>query len=617
MLSRFWQLLSLAAPDLRDRDRETRLTRAAVWAILAGLLIALFFEFVLMHRPVLRVIILVSLVLALVAYWLTIRGRTAPARLVTMLAMLVAINTTLYTSTSGIHSVTTMLLPAVLVLASLLLGRRGFVLVTVLTGMSAAGLVVADIHNVLPTPYHGIARYEDIIGPVCILIFTALLVRLLAADLVRSVHRARRNEQALAEANATLLAQKTELERSEALLRETMLAAKRADEERQRLQSRAQQIQKLESLGMLAGGVAHDFNNLLMTILGNLGMAVEHLPKDSEVIGFLRDADAASRRAAELTRHMLAYSGRGRFVVERMNLNALVEEMAPMLRLSSAGRASITLSLSDDLPEIEADESQMRQVLAHLVTNAAEAIEGTGGEITINTGMADCMPEDLVDEWLHAEMPGGLYVWLNVADTGPGMDEPTLARIFDPFFTTKFTGRGLGLPAVLGIVRGHQGVIKVRSKPGKGTSFRVMLPAADRSVDAVEPEAPAQPIEPGTGTILLVDDEEAVRSIAALMLQRLGYTVLQAGDGEEALEIFTAHRQEIRGVVLDVTMPRMDGLTALIRLREMDPTVRVLMSSGFAEADVMDRAAAAGSFAFIQKPYEIRALADLLKKALA
>jgi len=197
------------------------------------------------------------------------------------------------------------------------------------------------------------------------------------------------------------------------------------------------------------------------------------------------------------------------------------------------------------------------------------------------------------------------------------MDEPTLARIFDPFFTTKFTGRGLGLPAVLGIVRGHQGVIKVRSKPGKGTSFRVMLPAADRVAEPAEADAPAPPIEPGTGTILLVDDEDAVRSIAALMLQRLGYTVIQAADGEEALEQFTAHRSDIRGVVLDVTMPRMDGLTALIRLREMDPTVRVLMSSGFAETDVMDRAAAAGSFAFIQKPYEIRALADLLKKALA
>jgi len=288
-----------------------------------------------------------------------------------------------------------------------------------------------------------------------------------------------------------------------------------------------------------------------------------------------------------------------------------------MLRLTAAGRATLNLHLSDDLPDIQADESQMREVIAHLVTNAVEAMDGAAGEITLSTGMADCLREDLTDEWLHADLPAGLYVWLHVADTGPGMDPQTLSRIFDPFFSTKFTGRGLGLPAVLGIVRGHQGLIKVRSTPGRGTSFRVMLPAADRAVEVDDVAAPAAPIEHGTGTILLVDDEDAVRSIAALMLQRLGYTVIQARDGEEALEQFAAHAAEIRGVVLDVTMPRMDGLTTLIRLRETNPSVRVLMSSGFAEQDVMDRAAAAGSFAFIQKPYEIRALADLLKKALA
>jgi CheY-like chemotaxis protein len=284
--------------------------------------------------------------------------------------------------------------------------------------------------------------------------------------------------------------------------------------------------------------------------------------------------------------------------------------------LSVSKKARVTFNLGSNLPPIDADASQIRQAVTNIVLNASEALGDDEGAITVSTGAGLCTRDELVDEWLHVDLAEGVYVWMEVADSGAGMDAETLARIFDPFFSTKFTGRGLGLPAVLGIVRGHQGLIKVRSAPGKGASFRMLFPVSKSAAVTGERRIADEGLDLGTGTILLVDDEDGVRLVAKSMLERLGYDVIPAADGQQALDLFAAHAATIRGVLLDVMMPVIDGLTTLARLKQIDPNVRVVMSSGFTAQDVNERVADHGPFAFIQKPYQIKTLGETLKKAL-
>jgi two-component system cell cycle sensor histidine kinase/response regulator CckA len=391
---------------------------------------------------------------------------------------------------------------------------------------------------------------------------------------------------------------------------------KRAEEERLQLERQIQHVQKLESLGVLAGGIAHDFNNLLMAILGHADLALMGLSPVSPARASLDEIVKASRRAAELCRQMLAYSGRGRFVVQTLDLAEVVREMSHMLEVSVSKKATLFYDFPPGLPGLEADAAQLRQVIMNLVLNASEAIGERGGLVAIATGAMQCDRAYLTGTWLHEEIPEGLYVFLEVIDTGCGMDAATRTRIFDPFFTTKFTGRGLGLAAALGIVRGHKGAIKVNSEPGKGSTFRVLFPALRRSAEEAVPEtAPASGWR-GAETILLVDDEESIRSMGAQMLQRLGFTVLMAADGREALEVFRAHEAAIALVLLDLTMPHMDGVEAFRELRRLREDVRVIISSGYSEQEVTQRFVGKGLAGFIQKPYRSDALAAVLRRAL-
>ena len=386
--------------------------------------------------------------------------------------------------------------------------------------------------------------------------------------------------------------------------------------DRHKLEAQVLHAQKLESLGVLAGGIAHDFNNILMTILGHAELAILRLNPASPARDNLVSIEQSAQRAADLSRQMLAYSGKGKFVVETVDLGDLVTEMTHMLEVSISKKALLRFNLAMNLPPVEVDATQVRQVLMNLVINASEAIGDNNGVIAITTGVMRCERGYLSDISLDEPLPEGLYVFVEVADTGCGMDRDTLARIFDPFFTTKFTGRGLGMAAVLGIVRGHRGAIKVYSEPGKGTTFKVLLPTApghaERVRSAAAPEAPWR----GNGMILLVDDEETIRALGGEMLEMLGFSVLTAGNGHEALDVYRTHGTEIAAVILDLTMPRMDGEETFRELRRISPDVRVIMSSGYNEQEVSQRFIGKGLAGFIQKPYNLAALGAALRQAL-
>ncbi|MFC1601848.1 PAS domain S-box protein [Candidatus Sumerlaeota bacterium] len=408
-------------------------------------------------------------------------------------------------------------------------------------------------------------------------------------------------------------------------------ALKQAEAERKLLDAQVQHTQKLESLGVLAGGIAHDFNNLLMAILGNADLALMELSSATPARGCLEEIERAAQRAAELCRQMLAYSGKGKFVVQPLDLNEVVEEIAHLLEVSISKRCALRYDFAHNLPAIDSDVTQLRQVIMNLITNASEAIEDdtaareTGGIISITTGAMDCDEEYLNSTFVSEGLKPGAYVFLEVQDTGIGMDEETKERVFEPFFTTKFTGRGLGMAAVLGIIRGHSGAVRIYSEPGRGSNFKILFPASDRPAEQSRPSLMPADGWRGEGTILLVDDEQTVRTVGKLMLERIGFNVLTASDGVQALELFDQNLQagpdqdegdKIVAVLLDLTMPNMDGEETFRELRRLQQDVRVILSSGYNEQEVTDRFAGKGLAGFIQKPYKSEALFRRVREAL-
>lgn len=386
---------------------------------------------------------------------------------------------------------------------------------------------------------------------------------------------------------------------------------KASEEDRKKLEQQLLHAQKLESLGVLAGGIAHDFNNILMAIIGNADLALLRISRESPAVENLQRIEQAAARAADLAKQMLAYSGKGRFVVESIDLNRLLEEMLNMLEVSISKKAILRLNLHQPLPPVEADATQMRQIVMNLVINASEAIGDRSGVIAITTGCMECDRSYLKDVWLDENITQGLYVYLEISDGGCGMDKETLGKLFDPFFTTKFTGRGLGMAAVLGIVRGHKGAIKVYSEAGKGTTFKILLPATGKPAE-ISGGAPHTDAWYGSGTVLLVDDEEHVRGTGSEMLKELGFSTITANDGREAVAIFK-ETPDIGFVILDLTMPHMDGEQCFRELRKIRPDIKVIMSSGFNEQEVTQKFAGKGLSGFIQKPYRLRELREAIK----
>ncbi len=393
-----------------------------------------------------------------------------------------------------------------------------------------------------------------------------------------------------------------------------MTVRKQAEEERLNIERKLQETQRLESLGMLAGGIAHDFNNLLVAVLGNADLALMDLPADSPARPVVEQIGVAARRAADLTRQLLAYTGKGRFVVEAINLNTLIEEMIHLLRTTISTDVVLHYNLSPKLPPIEADATQIRQVIMNLVINASEAIGDRNGIITLTT---DTMWVDHVyaaETRLSPDLLEGEFVYLEVSDTGCGMDATTCARIFDPFFSTKFTGRGLGLAAVQGIVRGHKGAIKVYSEPGLGSSFKLFFPSA-RGMSLPKPVVKSDSLWQGTGTVLLIDDDPDVRKVGERMLERLGFTVLTAEDGMEGVDLFRQQSAEIVGILLDMTMPNLSGEVVFRMLRQVQPDINVVLMSGYNEQTVIGRFAGKGLAGFLQKPFTPDQLRSAIQRA--
>ena len=385
---------------------------------------------------------------------------------------------------------------------------------------------------------------------------------------------------------------------------------------RRRAEAALRDKQKLESLGLLAGGVAHDFNNLLVGVIGNASLAQEMLPPDHAAAELIETVVKTGEQAAHLTRQMLAYSGKGKFVVERLNVSILVRDIVQLVRPSIPKKVALNLELREDLPPIEADRGQVQQIVMNLAINAAEAIGSHDGLITIRT-----RPQEVDDAYLRARpeaadlLQPGQYVVLEVQDNGAGMDGAVKAKIFDPFFSTKFTGRGLGLAAVAGIVRGHKGAILVTSAPGKGSVFEVLLPqaagAAETSAEAAASLAPQ-----GSGVVLVIDDESVVRTVAKRALERSGYTVLLADGGPAAINMLKRHPGKIDMAVLDLSMPGMSGEETLPEIRKVRPELKVFVSSGYSEVEAMTMFKGQRVTGFIQKPYTAAALTETVKRAL-
>ena len=391
---------------------------------------------------------------------------------------------------------------------------------------------------------------------------------------------------------------------------------KRAQAQQEKLEAQMQQTQKLESLGVLAGGIAHDFNNLLVPILGNARLAESELAPDSPVRPFVERIATAALRTSELTNQLLAYAGRGTLSARRLDVCELLREMGELLYTAISRKVELRYELPDAIPPIEGDPAQLRQVVLNLIINASEAIGDEPGVVTIGAGTIEADRDCLRQTYLGPELPEGSYIYVDIRDSGCGMDEETRSKIFDPFFTTKFTGRGLGLAALLGIVRAHRGAVRVESEPGRGTRFRLLFPCVSGSAAAIE-KTFAPPREwRGSGTVLVVDDEEAVRELLGHVLPKHGLSVIMAKDGREAVERFREHAPKIAAVLLDVTMPGIGGVEAFVEIRKIRPDARIMLASGYSAVDVAARFEGRAVDGFLQKPYEPEALIQKLRELL-
>lgn len=407
---------------------------------------------------------------------------------------------------------------------------------------------------------------------------------------------------------------------------------KQAEYERDRLQAQLIHTHKLESLAVMAGGVAHDFNNLLTSILGNTSLAKRAVPELSPLRSTLTTIEQSALRAADLTRQLLAYSGKGKLVAEQLDLSAMIVELVQILHVALPPTAEIKMEVAQNLPRVEVDATQVRQVAMNLLTNAADALEGNIGTIRISTGTLEATADFLAKTYVTTDAPPGTYVYLQIADTGKGMDRATLQRIFDPFFTTKFTGRGLGLAAALGILRGHKGAIKVESTPDVGTRFTVLFPlsASKASRQHQVSDSPAIEAHSASRTheregcdnlataplVLVVDDERLVREFAATTLSLHHCRVLQASSGVAAIAHVQEHNTDLAAILLDVTMPGMSGPELLWSLREMGISTPVILTSGYADDDALANALSLPNVTFIAKPYSPESLCAALDRVV-
>jgi CheY-like chemotaxis protein len=380
------------------------------------------------------------------------------------------------------------------------------------------------------------------------------------------------------------------------------------------LQSHLLQVQKLESLGLLAGGIAHDFNNILTAVLGSASAALLRLPPDHPAAVDVQSVITAARRAADLTRQMLAYSGKGQFEIRPVDLSKVVGDLGGLLETMISKKVPLRFEFGVALPAIEADVAQVQQIVMNLVINGAEAIGDQRGSVVVTTGTQDLQEPDILGLRVGGQIAPGRYVYVEVQDSGCGMDEATQARMFDPFFTTKFTGRGLGLAAVLGIVRSHRGAVQVHSTPGKGTMFKVLFPASTAEVRPLPIRAPAFR---GEGLALIIDDDAGVRRATRRILMQMGFDVIDAPDGRSGAALFAERADDVAVVLLDMTMPDMNGEETFREIQRERDDVPVILTSGYHESDATRRFTSKGLAGFLQKPFGAEDLSAKLAAVFA
>lgn len=388
------------------------------------------------------------------------------------------------------------------------------------------------------------------------------------------------------------------------------------ERERQRFEEQVQHTQKLESLGILAGGIAHDFNNLLLSIMGNTDLASEEVGKDSAAREYIDQIEAAARRASDLTRQMLAYSGRGKFLSTVLDANQLLIEMWDLLKVSISKRAQIDFELSENLPGIHGDPSQIQQIIMNLVINASDALGEDGGLLVIRSGVAKYEGRGFSESFLPVEKQTEDLVFLEVEDHGCGMSDATLKRLFEPFYTTKFIGRGLGMAAVLGILRGHHGAFEIVSCEGSGTRVRILLPCIDHPGESIKPDTSTTDSIQGA-KVLVVDDEPQVLLLVSRILQANQIECELAESGEKGLEILAGHPGEFKVALIDMTMPGINGIETIHLMSQKDPNVRFILSSGFSEEEILGGPDQPHLNGYIQKPYRPRDLILCINKTLA
>jgi PAS domain S-box-containing protein len=448
------------------------------------------------------------------------------------------------------------------------------------------------------------------------------VIRWLVRDVTEREQMAREIRALNRELESRVAARTADLSEAHRLAQDLVVKEQTARRAAEFSEAHARHVQKLESIGVLAGGIAHDFNNLLHVVLGNADIALSNLAKGSAAREPIEEVVRATLRAADLTRQLLAYSGKGAFVVRHLDLSTEVREMATLLRTGISKQAMLAWELSSNLPAVSADPTQIRQIVMNLITNASDALGQRGGTITLRTGVTRL--KDLDDQNFGVPLEGespedpskGPLVYLEIGDTGGGMTPDTLSRIFDPFFSTKFTGRGLGLAAVMGIVRSHHGLIRVRTAPGEGTVFRVLFPAVGGAARTSGKTTVERSDWQGSGTILVVEDEEGVREVAERILQEIGFQTIAAEDGRRALEIMDKVGDSVTAVLLDLSMPRMGGAETFRRLRAVRPNLPILMMSGYTEQVVAPQFSGSGPgiTGFLQKPFMAEDLIAVLRR---
>lgn len=392
---------------------------------------------------------------------------------------------------------------------------------------------------------------------------------------------------------------------------------KEAESKKFELELKMQQAQKLESLGVLAGGIAHDFNNLLTGILGNADILLYELPHDSETQQRLLEIKRATKLASELTNQMLAYSGKGSFIIEHINLNDLIIDMNSLLEASISKKVKLSYSLLPELPGIKGDATQIRQILMNLLLNGSDAIENNG-TIEVTTSEVELTSADLETLTISFNLAPGNFILLEVKDSGCGIESEKIKQIFDPFFTTKFTGRGLGLAAVSGIIRSHNAGLLVESVIGQGTCFKIFFPV---SPDTYDPDKQVKQKHPSfinkNLTVLIADDEKYIRDLTTKMLSISGYKVHLASNGREAIEVFRDKKDEISCILMDLTMPELDGREALTEIRKINPDIPIIITSGYCEFDIVSKFTDQKISGFLQKPYNLEDIISAIEDAVS